>query len=59
MKAGYDGARYIDAFVENLWMWQVTNPELVSHLTGTCVQHLHERQLRPRPLGILQHIQPL
>ncbi len=33
MKAGYDGARYIDAFVENLWMWQVTNPELCTTST--------------------------
>ena len=43
MKGGYDGARYIDSFVENLWMWQVTNPELVSESTWDMVNSIYVR----------------
>ena len=27
---GQDGTRYMDSFVENLWMWQVTTPGMVT-----------------------------
>ena len=30
MKHGYDGARYMEAFTENLWVWDVTSPEMVT-----------------------------
>jgi len=30
---GQDGARYMDTFVEDLWMWQVTTPGLVTEDT--------------------------
>lgn len=30
MEHGHDGTRYMDNFVENLWIWQVTSPDLVS-----------------------------
>jgi cobaltochelatase CobN len=43
MKGGYDGARYMDSFVENLWMWQVTNPELVSESTWDMVNSIYVR----------------
>lgn len=43
MKAGYDGARYMDAFMENLWMWQVTNPELVSQSDWDRVYSIYMR----------------
>ncbi|MDI9615085.1 cobaltochelatase subunit CobN [Methanothermobacter sp.] len=43
MKAGYDGARYMDAFVENLWMWQITNPELVSQSDWDRVYSIYMR----------------
>jgi cobaltochelatase CobN len=30
MEHGYDGARYMDAFTENMWVWDVTTPEMVT-----------------------------
>jgi len=27
---GYDGTRYMDSFVENLWVWDVTSPDMVT-----------------------------
>lgn len=30
MEHGYDGARYMEAFTENLWIWDVTSPEMVT-----------------------------
>ncbi|MBC7119474.1 MAG: cobaltochelatase subunit CobN [Methanobacteriaceae archaeon] len=38
---GYDGARYMDSFIENLWMWQVTNPSLVKESTWNQVTNLY------------------
>lgn len=30
MKHGYDGARYMDSFTENMHIWDVTSPEMVT-----------------------------
>lgn len=30
MSHGYDGARYIDSFTENLFLWDVTSPDMVT-----------------------------
>ena len=30
MEHGYDGARYMEAFTENLWVWDVTSPDMVT-----------------------------
>ncbi len=30
MEHGQDGTRYMDAFVEDLWMWDVTSPDLIT-----------------------------
>jgi len=27
---GYDGARYMETFTENMWVWDVTSPEMVT-----------------------------
>jgi cobaltochelatase CobN len=27
---GYDGARYMETFTENMWIWDVTSPEMVT-----------------------------
>ncbi len=41
INSGYDGARYMDSFVENLWIWQVTKPELVSGSTWDQVHSIY------------------
>ncbi|NPV64452.1 MAG: cobaltochelatase subunit CobN [Methanobacteriaceae archaeon] len=41
MENGYDGARYMDSFIENLWMWQVTNPSLVKESTWNQVTNIY------------------
>ncbi len=41
INSGYDGARYMDSFVENLWIWQVTKPELVSGSTWDQVYSIY------------------
>ncbi|MGD9626652.1 MAG: cobaltochelatase subunit CobN [Methanobacteriales archaeon] len=41
MENGYDGARYMDSFIENLWMWQVTNPRLVKGSTWDQVTNIY------------------
>ncbi|MEM4526061.1 MAG: cobaltochelatase subunit CobN, partial [Methanothermobacter sp.] len=41
MENGYDGARYMDSFIENLWMWQVTNPSLVKESTWNQVANIY------------------
>jgi len=30
MEQGFDGARYMEAFVENMWIWDVTMPDLIT-----------------------------
>ena len=30
MEHGFDGARYMEAFVENMWIWDVTMPDLIT-----------------------------
>ncbi len=30
MDQGFDGARYMEAFVENMWLWDVAMPELIT-----------------------------
>lgn len=30
MEHGYDGARYMESFSENLWVWDVTSPDMVT-----------------------------
>ncbi len=30
MEHGYDGARYMDSFTENMWVWDVTTPNMVT-----------------------------
>ena len=30
MEHGYDGARYMDSFSENMWIWDVTSPDMVT-----------------------------
>ncbi len=30
MDQGFDGARYMEAFVENMWIWDVTMPDLIT-----------------------------
>ncbi|BDZ68139.1 cobaltochelatase subunit CobN [Methanobacterium ferruginis] len=37
MGHGQDGTRYMDTFVEDLWMWQVTTPGLVTENTWNMV----------------------
>ena len=33
MEHGQDGTRYMDSFVENIWMWDTTDPDLISEET--------------------------
>ncbi|WP_241647967.1 cobaltochelatase subunit CobN [Methanoculleus taiwanensis] len=30
MDQGFDGARYMEAFIENMWLWDVAMPELIT-----------------------------
>jgi len=41
MENGYDGARYMDSSIENLWMWQVTKPSLVKGSTWDQVTNIY------------------
>nr|WP_187286179.1 cobaltochelatase subunit CobN [Methanothermus fervidus] len=45
ISSGYDGARYMDSFVENLWIWQVTNPEFVSKSTWDTVVDVYVKDI--------------
>lgn len=41
MEHGHDGTRYMDTFVETLWMWDVTNPDLITEDTWNDVYDVY------------------
>ena len=41
MEHGYDGARYMETFTENMWVWDVTSPDMVTEENWNEVYHVY------------------
>jgi|BioPla2DNA2_1021312.scaffolds.fasta_scaffold09206_3 cobaltochelatase CobN len=54
MEHGYDGARYMDGFVEYMWVWDVSTPDLITeemwdHVYKVYIEDVHD-------LGIAEYM---